>query len=543
MIRNALNEWHAAAPVGLLRAVVQGVAGIIAASTAAAQAGPTASALPRPDAPAAAIRQWREQHEPQVVGELTTLLALTNSAADSVNIRRNANLIRGMLERRGVSARLLENGPWPPVVFGELRAPGATRTVMFYAHYDGQPVAPAEWASPPFQPALRSAPRSDGSLGPVKAGPVNGRYDPEDRIYARSASDDKAPIIAMLAALDAMQATGQKPDVNVKFFFEGEEEAGSAHLKPVLERNKALLAADVWMFCDGPAHQSRQLQLVFGVRGVMGVDATVYGPSRALHSGHYGNWAPNPGALVAELIGSLRDPDGRILVGGYYDDVVPPTPAELAAVRALPPVDDDLRRSLQIGATEAGNALLAERIMLPAINVRGIRVGQVGALANNAIATEAQASFDFRLVPNQQPAKVRERVEAHLAARGWHVVHAVPTAAERLAHARVVRLEWEGGYPAYRTSVEQPVAVALRRVASGTAGREILMLPTLGGSIGMQEFYDVLQVPLINVPIVNHDNSQHAKDENLRLQNLWDGIELFAGIMTKLGREWRGPQP
>ena len=519
------------------------IATAVLATAPAAQAGPAGTALPRPDAPAAAIRRWREQHEPDVVRELTALLAVTNSAADSVNIRRNAEMIRGMLEQRGVTARLLENGPWPPVVFGELRVPGASRTVMFYAHYDGQPVAPAEWASAPYQPTLRASPRPDGSLGPTRTGPVKGRYDPEDRVYARSASDDKAPIIAMLAALDAMKATGQRPDVNVKFFFEGEEEAGSAHLKPVLERNKTLLAADVWLFCDGPTHQSRQLQLVFGVRGVMGLEATVFGPSRALHSGHYGNWAPNPGALIAELIGSLRDPDGRILVSGYHDDVVPPTPAELTAVRALPPVDDDLRRSLQLGATEAGNGLLAERIMLPAINVRGIRAGQVGALANNAIATEAQASFDFRLVPNQQPVKVRERVEAHLKARGWHVVHAAPTPADRIAHPRVVRLEWETGYPAYRTSVEQPVAAALRRVASGTAGREILVLPTLGGSIGMQEFHDVLQVPLINVPIVNHDNSQHAKDENLRLQNLWDGIELFAGIMTKLGGAWRGPQP
>ena len=496
------------------------------------------SAVPRPDAQASAIRAWRERNEVPIVQELNALLAIPNHAADAANIRRNAELIKAMLDRRGLGGRILENGVHPPAVFGELRVPGATRTVMFYAHYDGQPVAAAEWATAAFTPILRAAPRPDGTLGAIKAGPVNGRYDPEDRVYARSASDDKSPIVAMLAAIDAMRATGQQPSVNLKFFFEGEEEAGSENIRPMLDRNRALLAADVWLFCDGPVHQSREAQIVFGVRGVMGLEATVYGPARALHSGHYGNWAPNPGMLLTEFIASLRDSDGRILVNRFHDDVVPPTASELAVVRALPPVEDALRRSLLLGATEARNAPLAERIMQPALNLRGIRVGQVGDLANNAVPTEAQASFDFRLVPNQSPARIRTTVEAHLAARGWHIVHGPPTAADRLDHARVVRLDWGGGYPSYRVSMDDPAGTALRAAVSTTIGREVLVLPTLGGSLGLSEFFDVLRVPLITMPIVNHDNSQHAKDENLRLQNLWDGIEIMAGIMTKLGAAW-----
>ncbi len=515
---------------------------MIFALAVAAPSLPAQSAVPKPDAAARAVREWREAHEPQIVAELDSLLALPNNAANAADIRRNADAIRTMLERRGVAARILDNGQWPPAVFGELKAPGAVRTVVFYAHYDGQPVAPAEWKTPPFTPTLRARPNPDGTPGPVRPGAVNGRYDPEDRVYARSASDDKAPIIAMLAALDAMRAAGQRPTVNVKFFFEGEEEAGSAHLRALLERNKALLAADAWFFCDGPVHASRQLQVVFGVRGVMGLEATVYGPSRALHSGHYGNWAPNPGVLIAELVTSLRDADGRILVDHFYDDVPGPTAAELAAARALPPVEAELKRSLLLGATEAGGAPLAERIMQPALNVRGIRVGQVGALANNAIPTEAQASFDFRLVPNQVPAHVRELVEAYLTKRGWFIVHDAPTAEQRLAHARVVRLEWDGGYPAYRTPMDGPVGTAVRRVVSATIGQQVLVLPLLGGSVGLADFADVLGVPLITMPTVNHDNSQHARDENVRLQNLWDAIEIFAGLMTKLGPAM-GPVP
>jgi acetylornithine deacetylase/succinyl-diaminopimelate desuccinylase-like protein len=276
----------------------------------------------------------------------------------------------------------------------------------------------------------------------------------------------------------------------------------------------------------------------------MGLEMTIYGPARALHSGHYGNWAPNPGALLADLIASMRDADGRILVAHYLDDVVAPTASERAAVRALPPIDDELRRSLLLGATEANGAALGERIMLPAINVRGIRVGQVGALAANAIPTQADASLDFRLVPNQTPGHVKELVEAHLRGRGYFIVHSqAPTDAERLAHARVVRLDWEGGYAAVRTSMELPVSRALRRVVSEAIGGEVPAVPTMGGSVPMRTFEEVLKVPLVIMPTVNHDNSQHAKDENLRVQILWDGIEIFASVMARLGPVWTGPVP
>ena len=505
--------------------------------------GAAQSAVPKPDAQAGAVRAWRQQHEEAIVGELTTLLAIPNNATDAVNIARNAALIKTMFERRGLVAQILSNGPTPPAVYAELKTPGATRTVVFYAHYDGQPVVLSEWATPPWQPILRGAPTVAGAMGAVKSGAVNGRFDPEDRIYARSASDDKAPVVAMLAAIDAIRASGQKPTVNLKFFIEGEEEAGSTHLTPLLQKYKTLLAADAWFICDGPVHQSRQQQVLFGVRGTMGLEATIYGPSKALHSGHYGNWAPNPGILLTELIASLRDADGKILVDHFYDDVAAPTASELAAARAVPRVDDELRRSLLLGGSEAKNAPLAERIMIPALNLHGIKVGQVGELTTNSIPTEAQASFDFRLVPNQTPAHIRELVEAHLKARGWFIVHGAVSADDRLAHARLVRLDWGGGYAAYRTSMDQPVGKAVRQVLTQTIGRDVIVLPTLGGSVGLSDFFEVLQVPLITLPIVNHDNAQHAKDENLRLQNLWDGIEVIAGLMTKLGPVWTGVVP
>jgi len=490
-----------------------------------------------------AVRSWRVQHEAEIVRELADLVAIPDVARDHANILKNAATIRAMLERRGVAARILDNGDAPPAVFGELRAAGATRTVGLYAHYDGQPVTPSDWATPPFQATLRARPGDDGSLGAVLAIPAAGRVDPESRLYGRGAADDKGPLVAMLAAVDALHALRIKPTVNLKFFFDGEEEAGSAHVGTILEREKELLRADVWLFADSPVHQSRRMQVVFGARGDMGVEMTVYGPARALHSGHYGNWAPNPGALLSEAIASMRSGDGRILIDHFLDDVPPLSATDRAAIRALPVIDGALRHDLLLGGSEAGDALLAERILLPAVNLRGLRSGQVGPLATNSIPTDATASIDFRLVPNQTPAHVRELVEAHLRARGWFIVHDQPADSVRLAHARVMRLAWDGGAPAVKTSMDLPVSKAILDVVSEATGSPTLAVPMMGGSLPIDIFASVLEVPLVIVPTANHDDNQHAKDENLRVQNLFDGIELFAALMTRLGPSWSGVVP
>ena len=490
-----------------------------------------------------AVRAWRQQHEAEIVRELADLVAIPDVARDHANILKNAAMIRTMLERRGIAARILDNGDAPPAVFGELRAPGATRTIGLYAHYDGQPVNPPDWATPPFQPTLRARPGDDGSLGAVQPIPATGRVDPEFRLYGRGTADDKGPLVAMLVAVDALRATGNKPTVNLKFFFDGEEEAGSAHVHTILEREKELLRADVWLFADSPVNQSRRMQVVFGARGAMGVEMTVYGPSKALHSGHYGNWAPNPGVLLTDAIASMRSGDGRILIDHFLDDVPPLSATDRAAIRALPVLDEELKRELLLGGSEANNALLAERILLPAVNLRGIRSGQVGNLASNAIPTDAAASIDFRLVPNQTPAHVRELVEAHLRARGWFIVHEMPGDSARLNHEKVMRLDWGGGAPAVKTSMDLPISKAIRSVVSEATGSAVLAVPMMGGSLPIDMFESVLKVPLIIVPTVNHDDNQHAKDENLRVQNLFDGIEVFAALMTRLGPAWGGVLP
>ena len=490
------------------------------------EAMPSSVAARLPDDLQRQIREYRTAHEKDIVQEFERLLSLPNRATETSDIEHNAEFIQTMLEKRGVAVRMLRVPGAPPVVLGELHTPGATRTIGIYAHYDGQPVDPAQWRSPPFDPVMRDANGKDIDWEAAA------RLDPLWRVYARSASDDKAPIEATMAALDALRAANAPVSVNVKFMFEGEEEAGSTHLAQILNQNPDALDADIWLLCDGPVHQSRRMQVFFGARGETDLEITTYGPARPLHSGHYGNWAPNPIVLLTHLIDSMRDTNGKILIPGFYDDVRSLTTAETQALARTPAADEQLKQELAIPSPEGGGSLLAEQILKPALNVRGIQAGHVGVQAANVISTEAEGSIDFRLVPNQTPEKVRERVEDHIRHQGFFIVHDEPDISTRREHAQIVRLQWGSGYPPYRASMDNPAAQSIIRMIETATGGAVIQVVTLGGSVPMYLLEGKNHTPVIGVPIANHDNSQHAANENLRLQNMWDAIQMYAAIFA-----------
>lgn len=488
-------------------------------------------ALAQSNPAAQAARQWRQQHERPIVDEFVEFLSIPNVTRDRENIKRNAEFIAKMMEKRGIASRLVSIEGANPVVFGEIRTAGAARTLGFYAHYDGQPLDPKEWTTPPFTPTLRNqAIERGGQIIPLP--PPGTSFNPESRIYARSAGDDKAPIIALMAAVDAIRAEGLKTNSNIKFAFEGEEEAGSANLEKMLAANKELFSADLWLICDGPVHQTRRQLIYFGARDGLRLDLTVYGPKSELHSGHYGNWAPNPALLLARLLVSMKDENGRVLIDHFYDGIEPLSEMEKRAIADAPDIDAQLMREFWLGSTEGAPMKLAELITQPSLNIRGLASSRIGADASNVIPASAAASIDIRLVKGMDPRRTLERVVNHIRTQGFFVLDRPPSPEIREAHSKVVWVDQgRAGLGAVRTPMDFPISQEIIRVVESVRGPAV-KLPNMGGNLPLADVERPLGTRTIVIPIANHDDHQHSFDENLRIQNLWDGIELMTALLT-----------
>jgi acetylornithine deacetylase/succinyl-diaminopimelate desuccinylase-like protein len=481
------------------------------------------------------INKYRAQHESAILSEYFSLLSIPNYALDKVNIDKNAVFIEAMLKKRGIQTKLLESNTKgsPKAVYGEVIVPGAKQTLIFYAHYDGQPVNPEKWhpSIQPYQPVLLD--ESIEKSGKIIAFPANGQaFNPEWRIACRSSSDDKAGVMTIINAYDALVKTGVKLNNNIKFFFEGEEEIGSLHLAEILDKHKDLLKADLWLIADGPVHQSGLPMIDFGVRGDVNVDLTVYGPKRPLHSGHYGNWAPNPCLIMSKLLASMKDEDGKVKIKGYYDDVITFTASEKQAFNAIPNVDAQMKKELGISMPELGGKTLFETFEWPSLNINGIKCADVEDKARNVIATESKATLDLRQVLGTDYLKQCDLLKKHIMEEGFLVLDRAPTDEERLQYPKIVKFNIvNGGYNAQRTPIDLPIAQQVIKAVQSATKKQLILEPTSGGSLPLYLFEKHLNTRVINLCIVNHDNNQHSENENVRLQNLWDSIAQIAAIM------------
>jgi acetylornithine deacetylase/succinyl-diaminopimelate desuccinylase-like protein len=457
-------------------------------------------------------REYTAAHQSELTQQFSSFLSIPNVAADPAGLQRNADFLLSALKNCGVDARLLSIPGVPAVVFGQILTPGATHTIVFYAHYDGQPVTPSEWTIPPFQPAVRTV-------------------DGEDRIFARSAGDDKAAIFAQLTALDALKAALIPLHANIRFVWEGEEEAGSPHLEQILTANRELVHGDVWLVCDGPVDQSGKQTVVFGARGDAHVEITVYGPHRGLHSGHYGNWAPNPAMMLAQLLAGMKDENGHVLIPHFYDGIDPLSSAEKDALAHAPVNDRMLMDAFWLGHTDGGDARLLELINQPSLNVNGLSSAQTGAHATNVIPSIAIADLDLRLVVGIDWKIQQQRVIDYVRSRGYFVVDHEPSKEELTSHPRVAKILCDtASYNAVRTPMDLPIAKEVIEAVKSARG-EVVLLPTMGGSVPLGAMERAAQTRTITVPIANYDDNQHAANENLRLRNLWDGIETMAALL------------
>ena len=472
------------------------------------------------------VAAWVAQHQRDIVDEFSSLLAIPNVARNDADMRRNAEKLREMFEKRGFTVELQQVTSGAPVILASMDVRQPRGTLTLYIHYDGQPVDSTEWTRcGPFAPCVMTpAGRVDANVR---------TFDPEARIYARSASDDKGPIMALLAAMDALQATNGSLLWNLRVVLDGQEEAGSANFRRFVASSGEKVKADLAITLDGPRHPSGRPTMYYGVRGGAGVTVTVFTSRNDLHSGNYGNWGRDPSILLGKLLGSMKDETGRVVIDGFYDDVTPLTETEKRALAEAPNVEADLLRGFGVARPERPDERLEAKLNQPTLNVLQMEAGGgFSAPGRTAIPASATARIAMRLVHGLEPAKMNERVMEHIRKQGYHVVlNRAPTDEERLAHPLLARVDARGGSRATRVSMDEPMARAVANALTRGAIRPV-QLPTLGGSMPFGEFSEGLKLPTVGISLVNHDNNQHGYDENLRLRNLWESIDLLASVLT-----------
>ena len=481
------------------------------------------------------IKKSVNEQQWNLIDDFKSFLAIPNVAVNAQGLQDNAQWLANYMKSKGiedVNLLTLPNTSVPPVVFGEVKVPGATETIIFYAHYDGQPVDTSKWypGLHPFHPSLYSGMYEKGAIVLPWLSKGN-NYDLNARIYARGASDDKAGVMAIINAYAQLKTLHLQPTVNIKFFFEGEEEAGSPNLESLLELYKNKLTSNMWVICDGPEHQSGKKQLVMGVRGDTHLELTVFGPKRPLHSGHYGNWVLNPAMELSRLLASMKNEKGEVTIKGFYDDVVPLSSLEKEALAKVPSVEVQLKNELGINATERPGAL-NDALQLPSLNINGLQSAGVGKFSANVIPTKAIASVDMRLVKGNDWVKQQQKVIDHIKAQGFYLTYKEPTEEERKSNAKICMVVPDkNSYNAQKTSLDNPYVKRISKAMELSSAELPVILPTLGGSLPLFVFEKVLNTSPITVPIANHDNNQHAENENIKLKNFFEGIQIFASIM------------
>ena len=457
------------------------------------------------------------------------LLSIPNDAHFPEFIEKNIIWCEEAFEGRGFSVKRLET-PTVPILLAERKLDGAEKTVLIYLQIDGQPADPRFWAQKsPWIPVLKEQ-NSDGKWEEIDWNLIKGNYDPDWRIFARSASDAKGPAAAFLTALDAAEELGIQPNYNIKVILDFEEELGSPHLPEAVEKYKTDFAADMMIIYDGPRHASNEPTLTFGARGISLVTLTTFGPRVPQHSGHFGNYAPNPALLLAQLLSSMKESNGRVSIGGWYDGIEL-SQDELAILKAVPDNEAEIMKKIGVARIDAVGSFYQESVQFPSLNIRGMSSAWVGDEARTIVPATAVAELDIRLVPESDPDLLLDLLRRHIQREGFYVTTAEPTEEERMSYPKIVQMNSRTAYKAFRTPFESEVGIWLDKAMNRAFEKEPVKIRISGGSIPISPFVSTLNIPAVTVPTVNNDNNQHSPNENIRLGNYVDAIRTFLAIM------------
>ncbi len=442
------------------------------------------------------------------VDELKTLLAIPSVSALPVHasdVRRCAEWCADEMRRIGLQHVRLFETPGNPVVYGDwLGAPGAP-TILFYGHYEGQPVDPVElWESPPFEATVR-----DGE------------------IYARGAADDKGQVFMHMKAVEAhMRQNGRLP-VNIRFLLEGEEEVGSVHLDDFIRTHKSELAAQVVVISDSAMFARGVPSICYGLRGLVYCQIDLRGSATDLHSGSFGGAVANPAFVLAQILSQLKDRSGRIRIPGFYEAVRPLQEEERAAWAALPFNEKKYRQDFGVPklAGETGYTTLERTWARPTVEVNGLLSGFTGEGAKTVLPAVAMAKVSMRLVPDQDPDTIARLFQAY-----------IESITPKTVELKVTRMH--GGKP-WMTSFDNPYVQAAGRAIEQGFGQKPIFTRE-GGSIPVvSTFQEELGLPSVLFGVGLPDENAHAPNEKLDLSNFHGGIIASAHLyqeITEVGR-------
>lgn len=447
------------------------------------------------------IDAYIEQNLDYWIQQLARLCAQPSVSAQNLGITECAELVATMLREQGFDATVMPSAG-NPVVYGEGNG-RSDKTLLFYLHYDVQPAEPLElWDSPPFVLDQRG-----------------------DKLYARGVTDDKGHIICRLAALAAVRdALGYLPG-NVKFIIEGEEEVGSPNMPDFIEEHQELLAADACIWEFGSVDYNGTPQQSLGMRGICYVELSVKTADIDAHSGLGGSLFPNAAWRLTWALSTLKDQDERILIPGFYDDVIGPSERDLELIAQLP--DEAAELKAQFGLDrflldmEGGEAFRKTAVFSPTCTICGLESGYQGPGAKTVLPATARAKIDFRLVPDQNPADIVQKLRAHLDAQGF---------------SDVTVTYLGGGRPA-KVDPDDPFVQLVNQAARDVYGVDPLVEPLIGGSGPNYPFIHTLGLPLVSAGVGYPGGQAHAPNENIRINDFINGTRHTARIIERFGRD------
>jgi acetylornithine deacetylase/succinyl-diaminopimelate desuccinylase-like protein len=489
-------------------------------------AGSAQSILSDAEVHAAAKKSYPEYFE---------LLSMPADAAKTEDIQRNVDWLEKAFASRGFRTRQLANDR-RPLLFAELGPAQKNRkTILFYMHLDAQPAKAAEWNTDPWTPVLRKR-DANGTWQTISSDLLtSGAGDPEWRVFARAAADDKGPIMMFLAAFDALKAKNIDPAVNVKVLLDSEEEKGSPSLHTVMAAHKEALQSDGIVVYDGGRAHTERPSINFGNRGSIQLNLTVFGAKTDQHSGLYGNVAPNAALRLSKLVAGMKDEDGKVMVP-HFNDGIQISEADKKAMAAQASAPGVLEKRLGVAAIDKVASNSVEALQYPSLDVLWIGAGAIGSAGVNSIPAVATASFNVRTVPETPPERVFGLLKNYVTANGYHLVAAdAPTDNERIAFSKLAKLTMMA-YPSTQVGFREPMDTPFSKWAIAgvrqATGREPDLYRMGGSTLPMGGAVLVLKTPYLVVPLVNADSGQHGPNENLRLGNYLEGIGSIASMLS-----------